>query len=155
MYSSLVRQLRLASHAADSPLGRGALTATLKREDIKEGDFRATNPRFAADAWEANQALFREIEVAKQHNTTPSQISLAWLLHKNVYPIPGTTKSARIDENFAARNVKLSPAQVAELDAIIEKTPVRRSAPLPDTIRPLENATMSVEWRLCSTERAT
>jgi aryl-alcohol dehydrogenase-like predicted oxidoreductase len=47
---------------------------------------------------------------AKTHNTTVSQLSLAWLLQRSpvILPIPGTTSVEHLEENIAAADVKLS-----------------------------------------------
>ena len=47
---------------------------------------------------------------AKTHNTTVSQLSLAWLLQRSpvLLPIPGTTSVEHLEENIAAADVKLS-----------------------------------------------
>ncbi len=56
--------------------------------------------------------------VAKQHNATVSQLSLAWLLHRSpvILPIPGTSSVAHLEENIAAANVTLSDAEWKEIE---------------------------------------
>jgi pyridoxine 4-dehydrogenase len=58
-------------------------------------------------------------EVAHATGATPSQVALAWLLHRSpvMLPIPGTSSVAHVQENCAAATVQLSEAQVAELTA--------------------------------------
>ena len=58
-------------------------------------------------------------EVAKRHDATVSQLSLAWLLHHSpvMLPIPGTSSVKHLDENVAAADVKLSDAEWAEIEA--------------------------------------
>ena len=105
---------------AYSPLGRGFLTGTMDQNTkLAEGDFRANLPRFAPDAMRANQALVGVLtQLAKQLDATPAQVSLAWLLSQKpwIVPIPGTTKLSRLDENLNATRVKLSEADLAEID---------------------------------------
>lgn len=105
---------------AYSPLGRGFLTGTMDQNTkLAEGDFRANLPRFAPDAMRANQALVEVLtKLAKQLDATPAQVSLAWLLSQKpwIVPIPGTTKLARLEENLNATGVKLSEADLAEID---------------------------------------
>ena len=50
---------------------------------------------------------------------TPSQVALAWLLHRSpvMLPIPGTSSVKHLEENCAAGNVRLTPEQMRELDA--------------------------------------
>jgi aryl-alcohol dehydrogenase-like predicted oxidoreductase len=57
---------------------------------------------------------------AKEHNATPAQLALAWLLHISpvMLPIPGTSKVAHIEDNVAAARIKLSAEEVANLTAL-------------------------------------
>lgn len=56
---------------------------------------------------------------AKRHNTTVSQLSLAWLLHRSpvMLPIPGTSSIEHLEENIAAADVRLSDAEWKEIEA--------------------------------------
>jgi aryl-alcohol dehydrogenase-like predicted oxidoreductase len=57
--------------------------------------------------------------VAERHGATPSQIALAWLLHRapNVLPIPGTRSVEHLEENVAAAGIALDGQDLAELAA--------------------------------------
>ena len=48
--------------------------------------------------------------IAADHQTTPSQLALAWLLKRSpvVLPIPGTSRVAHLEENVAAAEITLS-----------------------------------------------
>ncbi len=56
--------------------------------------------------------------VAKRHNATVSQLSLAWLLHRSpvMLPIPGTTSVEHLEENVGAGDVKLSADEWKEIE---------------------------------------
>ncbi|MEZ3142329.1 aldo/keto reductase [Halobaculum sp. MBLA0143] len=55
--------------------------------------------------------------VADDHDATPAQVALAWLLSKDsVAPIPKATSETHIRENLAARDLTLSPSALARLD---------------------------------------
>lgn len=96
-----------------SPLGKGFLTGAMKRDaPLAEGDFRRILPRFTPEAMQKNQALLDLlIRLANEKQATPAQIALAWLLAQKpwIVPIPGTTKTARLEENLGAVNVVLTP----------------------------------------------
>lgn len=49
-------------------------------------------------------------QVAKQHNATPGQITIAWLLHRSptMLPIPGTSSVKHLEENVQGATIKLS-----------------------------------------------
>jgi pyridoxine 4-dehydrogenase len=55
--------------------------------------------------------------VAREHDATPAQIALAWLLARSpvMLPIPGTSSVEHFEENIAARDIVLSPDEVAEI----------------------------------------
>jgi aryl-alcohol dehydrogenase-like predicted oxidoreductase len=57
--------------------------------------------------------------VAERKGCTPAQLALAWLLAqgKDVVPIPGTKKRARLEENAAAVEINLTDAELQELEA--------------------------------------
>ena len=52
--------------------------------------------------------------IAERHGASPSQIALAWLLARSpvMLPIPGTSSIAHLEENWDARRIALSPAEV-------------------------------------------
>ena len=58
-------------------------------------------------------------ELAKKHNATTSQLSLAWLLHRSpvILPIPGTSSIEHLEENLKAADLELSDAEWQDLEA--------------------------------------
>ncbi len=113
---------------AYSPLGKGFLTGAMGKDSkIAENDFRRLLPRFTSEAMEKNQALVDLIRrVGDEKSATPAQIALAWLLSRKpwIVPIPGTTKLHRLEENLAAAEVELTPAELAELNTAAAKIQV-------------------------------
>jgi aryl-alcohol dehydrogenase-like predicted oxidoreductase len=114
-----VRELGIG-FVAYSPLGRGFLTGQIKRfEDLAAGDWRRNMPRFQGENFEKNLDLVAHIEaLARQKGCTPSQLALAWLLHRgsDIVPIPGTKRRAYLDENAKGVEVTLTPDDMAEID---------------------------------------
>jgi aryl-alcohol dehydrogenase-like predicted oxidoreductase len=112
-----------------APLGRSMLTGTVHgKADLPEGDRRLQHPRFQGEALDSNVSLVKKLEaIAAEKKCTPAQLVLAWVLAqgKDVLPIPGTKRRERIDENLAALNLKLSPA---ELKRISDAAPVGAGA---------------------------
>jgi aryl-alcohol dehydrogenase-like predicted oxidoreductase len=105
-----------------SPLGRGFLTGHLRsRDQLADSDFRKKNPRFTEENFRRNLRLVDEVEsVARDAGVTPAQVALAWLLAQgeDIAPIPGTKRVARLEENAAAADVRLTAEQVARLGAL-------------------------------------
>lgn len=59
------------------------------------------------------------VDFAGRYDITPSHAALAWLLSKEgVIVIPKTSRRDRLQENFEALEVELTPAQLAELDRL-------------------------------------
>ncbi|MDH6522882.1 pyridoxine 4-dehydrogenase [Streptomyces sp. SAI-135] len=57
--------------------------------------------------------------IAAAHDSTPSNVALAWLLERSevMLPIPGTSKVAHLEENLASSQLSLTETELAELDA--------------------------------------
>jgi pyridoxine 4-dehydrogenase len=60
--------------------------------------------------------------LAREHRASPSQLALAWLLHRSpvMLPIPGTSSVDHLTENAAAAQLTLSEAAYAALEATVE-----------------------------------
>ena len=102
-----------------APLGRSMLTGTIQgKADLPEGDRRLAHPRFQGDALEKNvQLVSRLAAIAREKRCTVPQLALAWVLAqgKDIVPIPGTKRKARIDENLKALDLKLSADDVKRI----------------------------------------
>jgi len=112
-----------------SPLGRGFLTGTItKPSDLGEKDFRTQRyPRFAGEAFDKNQILVDRVRTIANHKgVKPGQLALAWVLAKgeDLIPIPGTKRRKYLEENAAAADIKLTPAEVAELEAAVPQNEI-------------------------------
>jgi aryl-alcohol dehydrogenase-like predicted oxidoreductase len=57
-------------------------------------------------------------EIAKHHDATVAQLSIAWLLHRSpvVLPIPGTSSVAHLEENLKAAEILLSDAELKGIE---------------------------------------
>jgi aryl-alcohol dehydrogenase-like predicted oxidoreductase len=103
------------------PLGKGYLTGTVPSSaTFRQDDLRSTSPRFKPDALLANHPVVELLErVGRRKGAKPGQVALAWLLARKpwIVPIPGTTKTGHVEENVAAVNTELTPADVQELEA--------------------------------------
>ncbi len=104
-----------------SPLGRGFLTGAIARpEDFAADDYRRSSPRFQGENFARNLALVAKVKAfAAELGCTAGQLALAWVLAQgdDLVPIPGTKRRKYLEENVAALQVRLTPAQLAALDA--------------------------------------
>lgn len=118
-----LRELGIAL-VAYSPLGRGFLAGRFRSpDDLSPDDWRRNNPRFTGENFRRNLALADRVrELAGQKGCTPAQLALAWLIrrHDDVVPIPGTSSIARLEENVAAVDVRLT---AEDLDRIERAAP--------------------------------
>ncbi|MEM8613253.1 MAG: aldo/keto reductase [Cyanobacteria bacterium P01_H01_bin.105] len=59
-------------------------------------------------------------QIAQTHDANPTQIALAWLLHRapNILLIPGTTTVAHLEDNIQAASISLSNDEIAQLSAL-------------------------------------
>jgi aryl-alcohol dehydrogenase-like predicted oxidoreductase len=120
------------------PLGQGFLTGAIKRGDKFDdpSDLRSSFPRFTPEALEANFAVVDFLkELASRKNASPAQIALAWLLSRKpfIVPIPGGTRVEHLDDNLAAAELELTPADMREIDDAFAKIDIK-GAPLSEAL---------------------
>lgn len=103
-----------------SPLGKGFLTGSFgENAEFDADDIRNSIPRFSADNISHNLAFVELIrQMAREKNTTPAQIALAWVLVQKpwIVPIPGTTSISRLKENCAAADVILTRDELSRIE---------------------------------------
>ena len=108
---------------AFSPVARGFLAG--KPIDITQldaKDIRRSMPRFNAENFPRNQQLLPPyLALAQEIGCSPSQLAIAWLLHKapHILPIPGTTSIEHLHDDLGAMDVKLNAQHMQQLEAMI------------------------------------
>jgi aryl-alcohol dehydrogenase-like predicted oxidoreductase len=119
-----VRELGIG-FVAYSPLGRGFLSGQIRSlEDFAEDDFRRTNPRFQGENFARNLELVERVQsIADEKGVAASQLALAWVLSRgdDVVPIPGTKRRRYLEENVAAVEVELTPAEIDDIESVFPK----------------------------------
>lgn len=101
-----------------SPLAAGRLS----RLEWKTDSSRSQTDKTAIQKYDSTREedsliVKRVFEIAKKHNATMSQTSIAWLLAKGVTaPIIGATKSSYFDDVAGALEIVLSPEEIAYLE---------------------------------------
>ncbi|MBD2205872.1 aldo/keto reductase [Calothrix sp. FACHB-1219] len=106
---------------AYSPLAQGLLTGKFPRgTKFEQGDNRADNKLFQGENFErAQQALDKLRPIAEKHNASLAQLALAWLIAQpQANAIAGARYPQQAKDNALAAQVQLSPAELAEIDAI-------------------------------------
>jgi aryl-alcohol dehydrogenase-like predicted oxidoreductase len=111
-----------ASFVAFAPLGRGYLTGAIAADArFEAADFRSKLPRFRPAAVSENQRIVERVRaIAARRGATAAQIALAWVLARgdHVLAIPGTQRRRYLEENVAAADIDLTPAELEELEAL-------------------------------------
>jgi aryl-alcohol dehydrogenase-like predicted oxidoreductase len=89
-------------------------------------DYSAANdigfiPWFPLATGELAKPGSRLAELAAKRGASPSQLALAWLLHRSpvVLPIPGTSSVSHLEDNVAAAGIALSESEYASLEAAV------------------------------------
>lgn len=59
-------------------------------------------------------------KIAERHGCTASQVCLAWLLERGICPIPKSVTPSRIRENADVFEIKLTPEEMREINAMPE-----------------------------------
>lgn len=104
-----------------SPLAGGFLTGKYERDADPEGGLRAdedeyTQNRFTDENWDVLDEIR---DVAEAKGASPAQVSLAWLLHRDVVdaPIVGPRSLDHLEENIGALDVTLTDEEMARIEA--------------------------------------
>jgi len=110
-----------------SPLARGFLTGKYTRSETPKSK-RYESDRYLSERYftrEDFEVLDAVASLAKEKDVKPSQISLAWLLHKGVTaPIIGATKTEHVEEAVQALEVRLEADEMKRLEAAYKPHPV-------------------------------
>ncbi|SCO92659.1 related to pyridoxine 4-dehydrogenase [Fusarium oxysporum] len=123
----VARELGVAV-VAYAPLGRGILSGKIRsRADFDPNDFRKVLPRFSEENFPKNLEIVDTIaKIAKQKSLTPSQLCLSWLLanRDDIFPIPGTTRQERLEENLRALDIQLTHQEENTIRNVCENAQV-------------------------------
>lgn len=109
------------AYVAFSPMANGFLTGKYNPNTKFEGkqDYRAGMLQYTQEGYEKAKALLELLTgMAQEKNATMGQLSLAWMICKKPYivPIPSSRKISRLEENFKAGDVVLTPEEVQKID---------------------------------------
>lgn len=106
---------------AYSPLGRGFISGDIKSpDDFPANDFRRSIPKFQGGQFFKNIELVNEIKtLAEEKGVTTIQLALAWVISKEILPIPGTKRRKYVEQNIEATNITLTSRELERLEAII------------------------------------
>jgi aryl-alcohol dehydrogenase-like predicted oxidoreductase len=82
------------------------------------------SPRFQGENLVRNQALVDALaKVAQRLRITPAQLAIAWVLHQgsDIVPLIGARKRTQLEESLKALEIRLDPADLAQIEAAMPK----------------------------------
>lgn len=96
------------------PLGSGVLSGKYDRRRPRDAD-----PRRLEEVPERSLAIAEDVvDLAAELDVTPSQLSIAWLMHREMIPVLGARTREQFAANLAAAELRLEPGVVDRLDAL-------------------------------------
>jgi aryl-alcohol dehydrogenase-like predicted oxidoreductase len=102
-----------------SPLAGGFLTGKYSRENPQGDGGRLTGFDILPFDRDRGYALIEVLkEIASNHNASPSQVAIAWLLNRPAVAsvLIGANKIGQLEDNLAAANLKLTSDESSKLD---------------------------------------
>jgi aryl-alcohol dehydrogenase-like predicted oxidoreductase len=110
---------------AHSPLARGFLTGRVKSGDPKSAEVLDNFAKAGFLCDENLERLRRSEIMAEKKNCTVAQLSLAWIFSSplDVYTAISTSNKARMEQNIAALDIRLTPAERDYLDLVTDLEP--------------------------------
>jgi len=108
-----------------SPLASGFLTGKYRKGEVEKTEGRLSGPSPNADRimTDANWEKLAKLEAfATKHGHSMLDLAMAWLLSKPYITtiIAGATKKEQVTANVNAAEWKLTPEEVAEVEALVE-----------------------------------
>ena len=101
-------------------LSRGLLSQDTAR--LADGDPRTRFPRFRPGNLERNLTLLDQLEaIGQDRGLTAAQLAIAWVLSRgdDIIPLLGTKRRSRLAEALGALDVRLSPGELATIEAAV------------------------------------
>lgn len=109
-----------------SPLARGLFANINESDQLPEGDFRRSLPRYQEEFLDNNRKLAAGLNaIAASRGIKGTQLALAWVLAQgdDIVPIPGTKRVNYLLENAAATEIVLSKEDLQNIEDLLARYP--------------------------------
>ncbi|MGE9313091.1 aldo/keto reductase [Niabella sp. CJ426] len=109
-----------------SPLARGLFANINESDQLSEGDFRRSLPRYQEEFLDNNRKLAASLNaIAASKGIKGTQLALAWVLAQgdDIVPIPGTKRVNYLLENAAATEIALSKEDLQNIEDLLALYP--------------------------------
>ena len=129
---------------AAMPLATGFLSGAYHRGKHVTGPWRTSDRLYSSDYLGRTAELMETLgEVARGHDATAAQVSLAYVLrHPNVVAIPGAATAGQLAENAAAIDLELDEDECGALAEAASRCPATRA----DASRPRRYYRAAKHW---------
>jgi aryl-alcohol dehydrogenase-like predicted oxidoreductase len=118
-----------------SPLASGRLSRGIGADTERTTADHVKKTKTGSPEAEYQIILDRVAQVAEKRGITRSQVSLAWLLHKDTVPVIGATKISHMEDSVGSVGITLSQEEIALLEEpYVPHKIVGPLAPEPDWI---------------------
>jgi aryl-alcohol dehydrogenase-like predicted oxidoreductase len=135
-----IRELGIAL-VAYGVLSRGLISDNAQASK-DSGEIRTRMPRFSAENFPRNLALVHALgAIAREKNASTVQLAFAWVRSRgsDIVPLVGARRRAQLAEALGARNVTLTPADLARIEAAVPKDAVAGTRYLPAVLAHMDS----------------
>ena len=113
-----------SAYMAYSPLARGALASISPRTIVNSEDYRSQLDIFSSDSTRVSSSILSlTAEMAARNGTSPTAVSLAWLLSigSNIVAIPGARSPDQVNAALETFRVSLAESDLTRLNDVSTK----------------------------------
>jgi aryl-alcohol dehydrogenase-like predicted oxidoreductase len=135
-----IRELGIAL-VAYGVLSRGLISDNAQASK-DSGEIRTRMPRFSAENFPRNLALVHALgAIAREKNASTVQLAFAWVRSRgsDIVPLVGARRRAQLAEALGARNVTLTPADLARIEAAVPQDAVAGTRYLPAVLAHMDS----------------
>jgi len=136
-----LRELGIAL-VAYGVLSGGLISDRAEASRTAASEIRTRKPRFFAENFARNFALVEAIKtIAKEKDATTQQLAFAWVKSRgdDIVPLIGARRRDQLAEALGALEVKLTPADLARIEAAVPATAVAGTRYLPAVLAHMDS----------------
>jgi aryl-alcohol dehydrogenase-like predicted oxidoreductase len=136
-----LRELGIAL-VAYGVLSGGLISDHAEAAKNAKSEIRSRKPRFAAENFAKNIALVEALgKIAKEKGATISQLAFAWVKSRgdDIVPLIGARRRDQLSEALGTLDVKLTPADLARIEAAVPAAAVAGTRYLPAALAHMDS----------------
>jgi len=136
-----LRELGIAL-VAYGVLSGGLISDHAEAAKNAKSEIRSRKPRFAAENFAKNIALVEALgKIAREKGATISQLAFAWVKSRgdDIVPLIGARRRDQLSEALGTLDLKLTPADLARIEAAVPATAVAGTRYLPAALAHMDS----------------